>query len=377
MPVRSIAKFEIKYLQILDEKGKLDKKFMPKVSNETLIDWYEDMVLARKFSDKMLALQRSGRMGTFAPVNGQEAAQVGSCAAIKDDDWMVPAFREIGAYIHRGEDMVAMLLYNMGSEEGNMPPEDNKFNNFTPAVPVGSQWLHAAGLAWAAKIKGEKRVAIVYGGDGATSQGDFYEAMNFAGVYGLPIVFLVQNNQWAISVPRKNQTHAETIAQKGIAAGIGCMQVDGNDILAVYKATSEAAAKARKGEPQVLELVTYRKSMHTTADDPRVYRTEKEEKEWAKKDPIDRFRKFLEKKKLWDKKKEVALQEELDNHINDRIKEAQEHFNKDPQEMFKYMFEKQPSYLKEQMEQFAAAPSKVETDEATEEVIKQHQEEAK
>jgi len=351
MPLKTVAKFEVKYLQILDEKGKVDSKLLPKVPEKELLKWYRDMVLARKFSDKMLSLQRQGRMGTFAPVNGQEASQVGSCAAIEPTDWMFPAFREIAAFVHRGENLVPMLLYNMGSEFGNIGEEG--FNNFTPAVPVATQYLHAVGRAWASKIKKEKDVTIVYGGDGATSEGDFYEACNFAGVFELPIILIIQNNQWAISLPRAKQSAAETLAQKAIAAGIDCIQVDGNDIFAVYKATKDAVDKARKGKgPTVIEMVTYRLSMHTTADDPKVYRSEKEVKEWIKKDPIARFRKYLEKKKFWNKNKEKKLIEDLDAHMSEKVKEAESKLNKDPQEMFKYVFETMPMYIEEEMHEF-------------------------
>ncbi|MFQ5620362.1 MAG: pyruvate dehydrogenase (acetyl-transferring) E1 component subunit alpha [Candidatus Nanoarchaeia archaeon] len=351
MPLKTIAKFEVQYLQVLDEKGKVDSKLMPKVPDKTVLKWYRDMVLARKFSDKMLSLQRQGRMGTFAPVDGQEACQVGSCAALQPDDWMVPAFREIACYVHRGENLVPMLLYNMGSEQGNVG--EKGFNNFTAAVPVASQYVHGVGLAWASKIKGEKKVSIVYGGDGASSEGDFYEALNFAGVFQVPCVIVTQNNHWAISLPRAKQTKAETLAQKGIAAGIPSMQVDGNDIFAVYKATKEAVDRARKGEgPTYLEFVTYRLSMHTTADDPKVYRSEKEVEAWKKKDPIERLRKYMEKKKLWSSAKEKQLQTELDEHISKAVKDAEAKLNKDPKEMFKYVLKEMPEYLKEEMAEF-------------------------
>src|ERR1051326_5977547 len=269
----------------------------------------------------MLRRQRQGQMGTFAPAMGQEAAQVGAMSALEPRDWMVPSFREVPAALWRGASMRSVFLYTMGFEEGSVVPEGARV--LPVAIPVGSQACHAAGLAWASKLRGEGDVAIGFFGEGGTSEGAVHEAMNFAGVLKLPAIFLCQNNQWAISTLRRIQTASQTIAQKAVAYGIAGIQVDGNDVLAVHAAVAEAAARARAGDGATLvEAVTWRRSVHTTADDPRVYRTEAEEKAWDAKDPIPRFQSWLESSGLWDEAKEKALVAEVDAEVNAAFDEA-------------------------------------------------------
>ena len=250
------------------------------------------MLLARRFDERLLSLQRQGRIGTFPPISGQEAAHLGAAAVLKPDDWMVPAFREMAADIWRGRPLDSIIVYNNGFSEGGRVPADR--NDMPIAIPVGSQILHAVGIAWGMKYRNTGQVAMTFFGDGATSQGDFHEGLNFAGVFELPVVFVCQNNQWAISIPRTRQTRSATLAQKALAYGIAGVQVDGNDILAVYAAADEAVARARAGGgPTLIECVTYRMAVHTTADDPKRYRSEEEVESWRRRDPLARFQGYL------------------------------------------------------------------------------------
>jgi pyruvate dehydrogenase E1 component alpha subunit len=352
MPRKVIdLEYQVEYLSILDKDGKVDEDLEPDISEELLLKMHRYMLLARRFDERMLKLQRQGRIGTFAPVKGQEAAQLGSIAPLNDDDWMVPAFRETGAELWRGRKMENILIYFGGYEEGGEVPEG--VNNLPISVPVGSQMLHAVGIAWGIKYRGEKQVAITYFGDGATSQGDFHEALNFAGVFQLPVIFLNQNNQWAISVPRERQTSSKTLAQKAVGQGVPGIQVDGNDILAVYVATQEAVERARKGEgPTMIEAVTYRMSVHTTADDPTRYREDEEVKEWEERDPLDRFQIYLKEKGVLTDEKIAELEEEVDQEIREAVQAAEEMMEDeaDPLLMFKYEYAEMPAYLEEQRE---------------------------
>jgi TPP-dependent pyruvate/acetoin dehydrogenase alpha subunit len=247
--------------------------------------------------------------------------------------------------------MENILIYFGGYEEGGEVPEG--VNNLPISVPVGSQMLHAVGIAWGIKYRGEKQVAITYFGDGATSQGDFHEALNFAGVFQLPVIFLNQNNQWAISVPRERQTSSKTLAQKAVGQGVPGIQVDGNDILAVYVATQEAVERARKGEgPTMIEAVTYRMSVHTTADDPTRYREDEEVKEWEERDPLDRFQIYLKEKGVLTDEKIAELEEDVDQEIREAVQAAEEMMEDeaDPLLMFKYEYAEMPAYLEEQRE---------------------------
>jgi TPP-dependent pyruvate/acetoin dehydrogenase alpha subunit len=242
----------------------------------------------------------------------------------------------------------------MGREEGSVIPKDQR--DLPVTVPVGSQLPHAVGLAMAAKIRRDPCAILVYFGDGATSEGDFHEACNFAGVFQVPVVFLCQNNHYAISMPRERQTHARTLAQKAIAYGFDGLQVDGNDLLAVYVATRDALALARAGKgPTLIECVTYRLSMHTTADDPSRYRQKAEEEEWRKHDPIPRFRGYLQGKGLWDEAWQADLEREVDAEIRRAVEEVEADREFDPADMFDYVFATKPSYLKTQQEELRVA----------------------
>jgi pyruvate dehydrogenase E1 component alpha subunit len=344
MPRKVLESFNVSYLQILDAEGHLDRDLEPDIPPDSLRHLYRTMVLARQVDLRMLSLQRQGRMGTFAPLMGQEAAQLGSAFALEPTDWMVPGFREAAAYILRGLPLKNILLYYMGREEGNMIPDGQR--DLPVNIPVASQLPHAVGIALAARIRRDPCATLTYFGDGATSEGDFHEACNFAGVFQLPIVFVCENNQYAISHPRSRQTRARTLAQKAIAYGFDGLQVDGNDILAVYVATRDALARAKMGKgPTLIECVTYRLGLHTTADDPGRYRMKAEEEEWQKKDPIPRFRDYLKSKELWDEGWQASLDREIEAEIRRAVEEAEADRDFDPSDMFDYVFATTPPYL--------------------------------
>lgn len=350
MVIDDFNPLEGKRLEILNEEGKIIAPDLdPQFSDEVLIKLYRNMVISRIADGRAFKLQRSGRMGTFAQVKGQEGAQTGSAYALQKDDWMFPAFREAAAYLLRGCPPHYFYLYNMGNEEGQHLPFEQ--HNFMCCVPLASQCLHAVGFSWASKMKNENVVTMVYFGDGSTSEGDFHEAMNFAGDYKTPTVFLCQNNQWAISTPRAIQTASKTIAQKAVAYGFKGIQVDGNDVLAMYVAAKEAIDNARNGGgPTLIEAVTYRLGPHTTSDDPTLYRSEEEVQEWEKKDPIIRFRKYIESKGIWDEEKEKQLAQEAEQFTEEAIKKAESWPHPSPKAIFEHTYKEMTPELQEQYE---------------------------
>ncbi|MEM0147349.1 MAG: pyruvate dehydrogenase (acetyl-transferring) E1 component subunit alpha [Candidatus Micrarchaeaceae archaeon] len=346
--IKNVANFEIKYMQILSEDGTVDKSLLPgDLNNEKIISMYKYMNFARALDTKTLSLQRQGRAVTYAPLVGEEATQVGSAMAMRANDIFVPNFRQHAVYLIRGLPLELYFIYWRGFEEGGAIPKN--VNGLPVIVPVASQVPHAVGFAFAQKYKSTGNAVITYVGDGGTSEGDFYEAINFAGVFKLPLVIIIENNQWAISVPRRKQTAAETLAQKGIAAGIDSVQVDGNDVFAVYKATKDAI-EASKEKPTIIECITYRMSMHTTADDPTKYRTDEEVEEWRKKDPIDRLKKYIYANGLWNDEKENAMREEQANAIDAAVEKA-EQFKPDPKSMFENVYSFMPDVLKEEYDE--------------------------
>jgi pyruvate dehydrogenase E1 component alpha subunit len=346
---------EIEYLSVLDEKGQLDTDLEPEIPDELLLKIHRAMLLGRRFDERLLNLQRQGRIGTFAPIKGQEAAQLGAAAVLRPSDWMAPSFRETAAEIWRGRTMESFILYYGGFNEGGRIPDN--LNNLPVCVPVATHLLHAVGLAWALRYRKKDDVVMTFFGDGATSEGDFHEGLNFAGVYRTPVIFVCQNNQWAISVPRSKQTRSKTLAQKALSYGVPGLQVDGNDILAVYSAANEAVERARSGEgPTLIECVTYRLMMHTTADDPKRYRKEEEVEEWIKRDPLPRFQKYLmDDKKQLTQDKIDQLEDEIKEEIQAAVERAEERKTKlaDPLEMFDHAYAEPPQNLKEQKAQLA------------------------
>ncbi|MBU8869555.1 MAG: pyruvate dehydrogenase (acetyl-transferring) E1 component subunit alpha [Gemmatimonadales bacterium] len=363
MPNIEIAKFSVSYLQILDENGVLDEELAEKsakngLDREKLVEMYGWMRLARELDTRMLKLQRQGRLGTFPLNTGQEAISIPAALAMRDKDWFMGAFRELGGRLVRGEPIPSVLHYYNGFEEGNVLP-DKELRISPTSVVIGCQIPQAAGLAYAAKLRGTDEVTVCFIGDGGTSEGDFHEGLNFASVWKAPVVYIVQNNQWAISVPREKQTASRTIAQKGLAYDMPCLQVDGNDPLAMHLAVSEAIDRASKGEgPTLIEAVTYRLLMHTTADDPTKYRTEEEEKEAWTREPMIRFAAYLRAKGYWDDAKEEALLAEVKQKIEAAIKEFESPVQFAEDAPFLHVYGTEHDGIREQHEEFLAEARK-------------------
>jgi pyruvate dehydrogenase E1 component alpha subunit len=310
---------------------------------------YADMVEARTYDTKSIAMQRQGRLATYAPFRGQEAAQIGAAAALRDDDWVVATYRDAALNWRAGYPWELLVLGRTGDERGGQVPEG--VNVLPPSITVGGHMIHAVGLAWAEQLAGSDRIALTSFGDGATSEGDFHEAMNFAAVFNTPTVFLCQNNGFAISYPTSEQTKSESIAIKAQAYGMPGIRVDGNDVVAVLVAVREAAATARDGDgPTLIEAVTYRMGPHTTADDPGRYRDEGESVDWEDKDPLERVRRLLERQGAWD----VNWQAELERQASDSIESAVEWAEAVPEptfdEMINRMFDQPTGPLREQLD---------------------------
>ena len=344
MPRKELdLKLGVQYLSILDSDGTLDADLDPGLPPEDLRRLYRAMLLGRRLDDRMVRLQRQGRIGTFAPIKGQEAAQMGSVFTLRPTDWMVPSFRETAAMVWRGWAIEKVLAFYAGRLEGGGPEPGQR--DLPVCIPVATQIPHAVGLGYAAQYRGDDAVVMVYFGDGATSEGDFHEGLNFAGVWQVPVVFVCQNNQWAISVPIKKQTHSRTLAQKALAYGLPGIQVDGNDVLAVYQASREAVDRARSGGgPTLIECVTYRLSVHTTADDPTKYRSEEEVREWERKDPLARFTAYLEKRNV----QIAGLEAEVDEEIAQAVARFEAMLPADPTTMLDHVYAERPPHLERQ-----------------------------
>lgn len=346
--MRQVASFTVEYHRVLDPEGKAVAP-LPDFAREaaTLQDLYRAMVLTRTFDAKAVALQRTGRLGTFASSLGQEAMAVGAGSAMRPEDVLLPSFREQGAQFLRGVRMVELLLYWGGDERGSN--FESTREDFPICVPVGTHAPHAAGVALAFQLRGEKRVAVCTVGDGATSKGDVYEAMNFAGLRKLPLVFLVNNNQWAISVPRSTQSAAETLAQKAIAAGFSGVQVDGSDVIAVRQVVGEAIERARAGSgPTLVEALTYRLSDHTTADDATRYRDDAEVSARWKEEPIARLRRYLVAVGSWSTVQEESLLAECAKLVEAAADEYLAISPPAPESMFDHLYARLPEALVEQ-----------------------------
>ncbi len=328
-----IHSLNVRRIEVLDPLGNADTALLPSLSDDEIRRMYGFLLLSRAFDERALTLQREGRLGTYPSILGQEAAQVGSAFAIRERDWVFPSFREMGMHITLGYPMALLFRYWAGDERGLETPPG--LNIFPICVSVGTHFPHAAGTALAAKIRRDPIAVVAYCGDGATSKGDFHEALNMAGVYSLPVVYICQNNQWAISVPVAQQTAARTLAQKAWAHGFEGVQVDGNDVFAVYRATREALEKARSGEgPTFIECLTYRIADHTTADDAGRYRAAAEVEEWKAKDPILRLRLFMEQRGLWTGEDEQRSGEEARAAVEAAVHEAEVASPPEPGEMF-------------------------------------------
>jgi pyruvate dehydrogenase E1 component alpha subunit len=335
MPENIIERFEVKYLQVVNEKGEADSSLLPPLTDEEIKRIFETIILVRTFNSRSLSLQREGRIGTYASMYGQEASEVGSALALDKDDWVFPTFRETGVSLALGYPIWLMFRYWLGDERGMKCPEG--LNIFPMSVPVGSHITHVTGAAWAMLLKGDKNVAVAYFGDGGSSRGDFHEGLNMAGVFKVPAVFICQNNQWAISVPRKSQTAGTTIAQRAWSYGFEGIQVDGNDVFAVYKATKEAVQKAKNGGgPTLIESFTYRLDDHTTADDASRYRSDEEVREWKAKEPLIRLRLFMEKKGLWTEDYEKDVTKKAEELVDKGIEEEESFRPPEPKDIILY-----------------------------------------
>ena len=345
-------------MQVLSNEGIVDQKTEPSIPKEDLLRLYRIMSLNRQLDERMMKLQRQGRIGFYLQSMGEEATTVGTAYVLKPQDWIFPCYREPGAAFIRGfsvKDFVCQLIGNAGDPvKGRQMPNHYAFKagNYTSiSSPVGTQIPQAVGAAWAAKIKKEPVVVLVYFGEGATSEGDFHVGMNFAGVFKTPCILVCRNNGYAISVPRSRQTASESIAVKAKAYGFPGVRVDGNDILAVIKATQDAANRARSGEgPTLIEAVTYRQGAHSSSDDPRAYRPDDEHEKLLQTDPIVRFRKYLEEKKLWNASQDEALQQEINKEILTAIEEAEKHGVPPVESLFDDVFAELTPNLKEQKE---------------------------
>lgn len=348
------ATFEIHYHQCLDAAGKQVGE-LPGLARDTdsLKGLYRWMVLTRTFDKRAIALQRTGQLGTYASSLGQEAACVGIGHAMRPEDILAPSYREHGTCFMRGVPMEDILLYWGGDERGMA--FDAPAHDFPVSVPIATHVLHAAGAAYAIKYRREPRVAVAVSGDGSTSKGDFYEAINVAGVWELPCVFVVVNNQWAISVPRSKQSKAQTLAQKAIAAGIPGEQVDGNDVIAVADRLAHALDRAREGGgPTLIEALTYRWHDHTTADDASRYRSAGEVESAHEQCPIERLRRYLTAAGQWDDEREAALADECASEVEAAVNAYLDTAPRPPESMFDHLYETLPSIYQSQREELAA-----------------------
>ena len=342
-------------VQILDETGKVvNPDLMPDLTDDQLVELFSDMLWSRALNDRSTTLARQGRLGFFAPTAGQEASQLASLFAFSKEDVLLPGYRDIPQLVKHGLPLEKAFLWSRGHVEGNLYPED--FHAVPPQIIIGAQYVQAAGVGLGIKKRGKDKVAFTYTGDGGSSQGDFYEGINFAGAFKAPVVFFIQNNGYAISTPRHVQTAAVTLAQKAAAAGVPGIQVDGMDALAMYVVSKAARDHALAGNgPVVIETLTSRFGPHSlSGDDPKRYRDQASFDEWDKKDPLIRFRNFLTEKGIWDEEKEVALIAKIDEEIKEAVKKADSTPKQKVSDFLKTMFEEPTNVIKEQIEIYEA-----------------------
>ncbi|WP_010097782.1 pyruvate dehydrogenase (acetyl-transferring) E1 component subunit alpha [Ornithinibacillus scapharcae] len=332
--------------QVIDDQGNLvDTSSSSQISKELAQNAYYHMYRIRTFDKKAKSLQRQGRIGTYPPFEGQEASQVGSALALRENDWLFPTYRDHGAMLTFGSNMTRTFLYWNGRLEGCVPPEGK--NIFPAAVPIATQLLHAVGASWAEKRKGTDNIAIAYFGDGATSEGDFHEGLNFASVFQTPTIFFNQNNGYAISVPFERQMNSRTIAQKGVAYDIPSVRVDGNDFFAVYFEMQEAIKRARSGNgPTLIEAVTWRTGAHTTADDPTKYRPEGLGQDVV--DPIVRLERFMKNQGYYEDEFIATTQSKVEEEIEAAVKEMEAYPKANVEDLFDHVYANPPEQLMEQ-----------------------------
>lgn len=358
MSLENIEK-EFQTFQILNEAGEIvNTDEEPNLSEDELRELMRRMVYTRVLDQRSISLNRQGRLGFYAPTAGQEASQLASHFALEKEDVLLPGYRDVPQIIWHGLSLEKAFLFSKGHYAGNQLPDD--LNILPPQIIIGAQIIQATGVALGLKMRNKKAVAVTYTGDGGTSQGDFYEGINFAGAYNTPAIFIVQNNGFAISTPVALQTNAKTLAQKAVAAGIQGIQVDGMDPLAVYAVTKKARERALNGDgPTLIETLTYRYGPHTMAgDDPTRYRSDDLDNDWEKKDPIVRFRTYLEAKDLWTEKDEEQTIEQAQEEIRDAIQKADNAPKQKVTDLLGFMFEEMPKNIEEQMAEYKAKESK-------------------
>ncbi|MBS3769345.1 MAG: pyruvate dehydrogenase (acetyl-transferring) E1 component subunit alpha [Bacteroidales bacterium] len=340
---------ENKLFNVMDDDGKIvNEKWMPDLADDKVLQAYKDMLFARTADLMTVNYQRQGRIYTYPPNHGQEAIAGGIAQIVKEDDWVVPAFRELGLWLAKGATLKDAFLYFMGYEDGS------KFENakhlLPISIPIATQMTHAVGVGYAVKYQGKDEVVYTFVGDGGTSEGDFHEALNFAGVWKVPVVFVIQNNHYAISVGVQNQTSSRNLAVKSYAYGIPGIQVDGNDFFAMTSVADYATKYAREGNgPVLIEALTYRKGAHTTSDDPSKYRTKEEEQQWEEKDPLKRMRAYLSAKDLWDDDQEEKINQQYKKEVERQFEEAENYGEYPLEDVFNYQYSEMPDDLKKQL----------------------------
>jgi pyruvate dehydrogenase E1 component alpha subunit len=351
--LKTVSRSITQRLEILSPDGCVDTALVPDIPKETLLEIYRKMVEIRVFDERAIKLQRQGRLGTYPSILGQEASQIIPSFCLKPLDWMIPTYRGTGPYYARGMKFRHALLYWAGDDRGACFPEGN--HDMTFSITVGGHLNLATGLAWAEKLKKNGGVVLAYLGDGASSKGDFHEALTFAGIMKLPVIFVIENNHWAISVSRGAQCAAKTLAQKANGYGVFGLQVDGNDALAVYQSAQMAIARGRAGEgASVLELETYRMGHHTTADDASRYRSAEDLSAWTKRDPILRLRRYLESLRIWDESCQAQLMEGAMALVEEEVKAYESFPEPNPLDMFANNYARATWPLIEQRAELAA-----------------------
>lgn len=340
------------FYQVLEPSGKIvNEELDPKLADDKLVELMKRLVWARTYDTRVTLLNRQGALGNYAPGGGQEASQIASQYALEDGDFLAGTYRDLTPLIMHGLPVFKAFLWYRGHMKGNEYPAD--FQAYAPQVIVGGHIPHAMGVAFGMKRRKKKNIVLSYCGDGATSQGDFYEGINFAGVYNVPYVAIVQNNGYGISTPVEKQTRAKTLAQKAVAAGIPGIQVDGMDPLAMYAAVSRAREHAVAGNgPVLIESITYRFGPHTMSDDPKRYRGDDEVGEWEVRDPLTRMRKYLGEKGLWDEEKENEVEEQCKEDIKNAIAEMGQVEKQKVSDFLRNMFEVPPQNIQEQIAEY-------------------------
>lgn len=346
-------------LQVLNENGEIvNRDLMPDLTDEQLVELFKQMIWSRIVDDRSTKLNRQGRLGFFAPTAGEEASQMASNFAMTKDDYLLGGYRDVPELVKHGLSLAKAFMWSKGMVNGNK--YEKELNAMPPQIIIGAQYVQTAGVALGLKKKGAKALAYTYTGDGGTSQGDFYEGMNFAGAFKAPALFVVQNNKYAISVPRELQTAAPVLVQKAVAVGIPGIVVDGMDALAVYAAAKQARDYIIAGNgPVMLETLTYRYGPHTlSGDDPKRYRTKEEEDAWHAKDPLVRMRKFLTDKGIWNQDQEDAYEQEVEEKINQAIQEVESQPSESVTEYLQNEFVETPPAIQKQIDEISTKEGK-------------------